>query len=199
MPGDTRPLEVQYEIAKACGAWADARKVLARILEIAPGHLQHEQRFRDASAARARLKVLARRLAEVEATGRFVDTRKTPVVPRTSPFARRSSALGTDVDVKAVIFQRGGTALVQGLHGATADRTARAVREVGAGTRSSARRMGIGRAIEVTVEGSFGSLAIAVGNGGTAACWSRTYMKLEHYEALHSIVGAGAQPGGSVA
>ncbi|MEZ5973349.1 MAG: hypothetical protein R3F33_03695 [Planctomycetota bacterium] len=199
MPGDTRPLEVQYEIAKACGAWADARKVLARILEIAPGHPQHEQRFRDASRRVHGSKSLRAALAEVEATGRFVDTPENAGGPSNVAIRPLLKRMGTDVDVKAVIFQRGGTALVQGLHGATADRTARAVREVGAGTRSSARRMGIGRAIEVTVEGSFGSLAIAVGNGGTAACWSRTYMKLEHYEALHSIVGAGAQPGGSVA
>ena len=38
--------------------------------------------------------------------------------------------LGAETSVRAALYLRGGTALVQGPHGATADRTARAVREV---------------------------------------------------------------------
>lgn len=190
MPGDSRPLEVQYDIAKAAGAWADARKVLACILEISPGHPQHEQRFRDASQRVHDSKSLRAGLAEVEATGRFADSPDSAAGQSNVAIRPLLKRLGGDADVKAVIFQRGGTALVQGLHGGTADRTARAVREVGIATRSGARRTGIGRSLEVTVEGGFGSLVIALGTTGTAACWSRTYRKPEHADALQMIVGS---------
>ncbi|HPF14637.1 MAG: hypothetical protein H6830_00605 [Planctomycetes bacterium] len=190
MPGDSRPLEVQYDISKAAGAWAEARKVLARILEISPGHPQHEQRFRDASQRVHDSKSLRAGLAEIEATGRFADSPEANGGQSNVAIRPLLKRMGADSDVKAVIFQRGGTALVQGLHGGTADRTARAVREVGVSTRSSARRIGIGRSLEVSVEGEFGSLVIALGTMGTAACWGRSYRKPEHADALQTIVGA---------
>ena len=69
IPGDSRPLEVQYDLAKGVGAWGDARKVLARILEISPGHPQHEQRFRDASQRVHDSKSLRAGFSEVESHG----------------------------------------------------------------------------------------------------------------------------------
>ncbi len=199
MPGDTRPLEIQYDIAKACGAWADARKVLADILEISPGHPQHEQRFRDASQRVHDSKSLRAGLAEVEATGRLTDSPESAGSQSNVAIRPLLKRMGADKDVKAVIFQRGGTALVQGLHGGTADRTTRAVREVGVAARSSARRTGVGRPVEVLIEGSFGSLMIALGNSGTAACWSQTYMNPEHAESLQSITGATVPSKGALA
>ena len=196
MPGDTRPLETQYDIAKACGAWADARKVLADILEISPGHPQHEQRFRDASQRVHHSKSLRAGLAEVEATGRLTDSPASAGSQSNVAIRPLLKRMGADDNVKAVMFQRGGTALVQGLHGGTADRTARAIREVGIAARSSARRTGIGRPTEVLIEGSFGSLMIALGNSGTAACWSQTYMDPDHAEALQTIAGSSSSAHG---
>ncbi|MFT4646929.1 MAG: hypothetical protein ACI87O_001551 [Planctomycetota bacterium] len=189
MPGDTRPLEVQYDVASSVGAWADARKVLARILEISPGHPQHEQRFRDASQRVHDSKSLRAGLSEAEATGHLVDSADTGKSQSNVAIRPMLKRLGNDLDVKAVVFQKGGTALVQGLHGGTADRTARAIREVGMATRAGARRIGLGRSVEVSIEGDFGSLVIALGTTGAAACWNRTYMKAEHTQALHCIAG----------
>jgi len=199
MQGDTRPLEIQYDIAKSCGAWVDARKVLGDILEISPGHPQHEQRFRDASQRVHDSKSLRAGLGEVEATGRLADSPDSSGVQSNVAIRPLLKRMGSDKNVKAVIFQRGGTALVQGLNGGTADRTARAVREIGVAARSSARRTGIGRPLEVTLEGTFGSMMIALGNTGTAACWSQTFMRTDHAEALQSIAGASVQSKGGLA
>ncbi len=197
MPGDTRPLEVQYDVANSVGAWADSRKVLARILEISPGHPQHEQRFRDASQRAHDSKSLLAGLAEAEATGHLVDSTDAGNAQSSISVRPLLKRLGNDPDVRAVVFQKGGTALVQGLHGGTADRTARAIRDVGMATRAGARRIGLGRSLDVLVEGDFGSLQIALGATGAAACWNRTYMKPEHSEALHCIAGSiGTNPEG---
>ncbi|MCA9000773.1 MAG: hypothetical protein KDB61_02535 [Planctomycetes bacterium] len=194
MPADTRPLEVQYDVASWVGAWADARKVLARILEIAPGHPQHEQRFRDVSQRVHDSKSLGAGLSEAEATGHLVDSADTSSPQSNVSIRPLLKRLGADEDVRAVVFQKGGTALVQGLHGATADRTARSIREVGTATRAATRRIGLGRAMEVTIEGTFGSLSMALGTTGAAACWSKTYMNPEHVETLHGIVGTACAP-----
>src|SRR6185436_44859 len=73
--------------------------------------------------------------------------------------------------VQAAFYVRGGTALVQGPKGATAERTARGVREIVQSCRSAARRLGLGQAQEARLEGSFGTLLVAPGELGSGALW----------------------------
>ena len=50
--------------------------------------------------------------------------------------------------------------------------TARAVREVLQVSQASARRMALGRALEVRVEGAFGALTLKPGSLGAPAAWT---------------------------
>ncbi len=170
---DKRPLRLQFEIARRCGAWEDARKSLARLLELMPGNPLLEARFRRVLSNCAHSKPLPKALTEVERSGRFVDDE----AEETGSFDRESlrptlKKLAARPEVHVAFFLRGNTALVQGAHGPTADRTARAVREVLQVSRSSARRMALGRAIEIRAEGSFGALVLKPGKLGTAAVWA---------------------------
>lgn len=198
MPGDTRPLELQYELARSCGAWGEARTAVAKLLELSPGNPELEVRFRNASARAHGSRSIVRALAEVEQTGRFVDDRPEEASAQANVAVRPLlQSLGRDPEVRAAIFQRGGTALVQGLHGATADRTARSVREVVQCSRASARRMALGRPLEICLEGDFGTLLLSPGELGAAAVWSRGRATRQHMAALQGISGAaGAAAGG---
>ena len=198
MAGDTRPLELQYELARSCGAWGEARTAVAKLLELSPGNPELEVRFRSASARAHGARSIVRALAEVEQTGRFVDDTPEVASAQANVAVRPLlQALGQDPEIKAAIFQRGGTALVQGLHGATADRTARSVREVVQSSRASARRMALGRPLEISLEGDFGTLLLSPGELGAAAIWSRGRATRQHMAALQGISGAaGAAAGG---
>jgi len=170
---DRRPLRLQFEIARRCGAWEDARRALARLLEMMPGNPLLEARFRRVLANCAHSRPLAKALAEVERTGRFVDDEP----EESGTFDREAvrptlKQLAARPEVHVAFFLRGNTALVQGAQGPTADRTARAVREMLQASRSSARRMALGRTLEVRAEGSFGTLVLQPGSLGTAAVWA---------------------------
>lgn len=170
---DKRPLRLQFEIARRCGAWEDARRALARLLELMPGNPLLEARFRRVLSNCAHSKPLPKALSEVERSGRFVDDEPEEVGTfdrdALRPMLKQLSARS---EVHVAFFLRGNTALVQGAHGPTADRTARAVREVLQVSRSSARRMALGRAFEIRAEGSFGALVLKPGAMGTAAIWT---------------------------
>jgi hypothetical protein len=101
-------------------------------------------------------------------------------------------ALGQQPGVRAAVYHRGSTALVQGLHGPTADRTARGVREAVAACRGAARRMGLGRPSELRFEGDFGTLIAFPDAEGAAAAWVDGQATPVQLEALASIGAAGA-------
>jgi len=192
MPKDKRPLRLMFEIARRCGAWEDARKALARLLELMPGNPLLEARFRRVLSNCAHSVPLAKALSEVERTGRFVDDEPEEV----GTFDRAAlrpmlKSLAAHDDVHIAFFLRGNTALVQGAHGPTADRTARAVREVLQVSRSSARRMALGRAIEVRVEGTFGALVLKPGRLGTSAVWASRPPQAGGAELLDQMNGEG--------
>ena len=173
LPRDKRPLRLQFEIARRCGAWEDARRALARLLELMPGNPLLEARFRSVLANCAHSKPLQRALVDVERTGHFLDDEP----EETEAFDRESlrpalKRLASAPEVHVAFFLRGNTALVQGARGPTADRTARAVREVLQVSRASARRMALGRALEIRVEGSFGALTLKPGSLGASAAWT---------------------------
>ena len=173
LPRDKRPLRLQFEIARRCGAWEDARRALARLLELMPGNPLLEARFRRVLANCAHSKPLQRALVDVERSGQFLDDEP----EEAGTFDRDSlrpalKRLASVPEVHVAFFLRGNTALVQGARGPTADRTARAVREVLKASQASARRMALGRALEIRVEGSFGALTLKPGSRGASAAWT---------------------------
>lgn len=195
--GDARPLRLQLDITLACRAWGEARTAIARLLELQPGNPELELRFRAVVARVKDAKPLHLALAEVERTGNLEgdapERSSTQANVAVRPILQELGALP---DVRAAVYQRGGTALVQGLHGATADRTARAVREVVQSTRSSARRMSLGQPQEILMEGEFGSLYLRPGAAGAAAVWTERSLQRRHHELLDTIAGAAGQATG---
>ena len=194
LPRDKRPLRLQFEIARRCGAWEDARQALARLLELMPGNPLLEARFRRVLANCAHSKPLQRALVDVERCGRFLDDEmgKVEGLDRESlrPTLKR---LASVPEVHVAFFLRGNTALVQGARGPTADRTARAVREVLQLSCASARRMALGRALEIRVEGSFGALTLKPGSLGTSAAWSSHPPRREVRALLDELSGGTSQ------
>lgn len=172
MPGDERPLRGRLELASRCGAWLDVRTTVARLLELHPGDPQLEGRFRSVCSLAERSPGVEQALRQVELTGRFVDDEQEneqgPAVRSVRP---ELQGLTAEAGVKAAFYVRGGTALVQGPKGATAERMARSVRELVGAARMSARRLGLGRALDLRIEGSFGTVLLAAGDVGGAALW----------------------------
>lgn len=192
LPRDKRPLRLQFEIARRCGAWEDARRALARLLELMPGNPLLEARFRRVLANCAHSKPLQRALVDVERSGQFLDDEP----EEAGSFDRESlrpalKRLASSPEVHVAFFLRGNTALVQGARGPTADRTARAVREVLQVSQASARRMALGRALEIRVEGSFGALTLKPGSRGASAAWTSNRPQGEVRAMLDELSGEG--------
>lgn len=193
LPADPRPLTLAFELARRCGAWNEARTALARLLELMPGNPDLEQRFRAVQANLANAPSLDRALARVERSGEFADDDQESVSPGDEVAARPVlKELGARPDVHGAIYLRGSTALVQGPHGATADRTARSVREVIQQSRQVARRLGLGQPLSVELEGSFGALLVMPGERGTGALWTSRVAHRADVETLARLAGAAA-------
>jgi hypothetical protein len=174
-PSDERPLRLLLEILCRVGAWSDARRILARLLEICPGEPYLEARFRTVAALVASSKDLDACLREVERTGRFADETEEAAAgaPQNAGLTVRPllQALTRERGVLASFYVRGQTALVQGPRGYTAERTARGVGEILSASRTAGRKLGLGQALEVRLEGSFGTLVMAPGEMGAGAVW----------------------------
>jgi len=174
-PSDERPLRLLLEILGRVGAWSDARRILARLLEVCPGEPYLEARFRTVAALVATSKDLEACLRDVERTGRFVDEKEDAAsgAPQNAGLTVRPllQALTRERGVLASFYVRGQTALVQGPRGYTAERTARGVGEILSASRTAGRKLGLGQALEVRLEGSFGTLVMAPGEMGAGAVW----------------------------
>lgn len=190
MPGDPRPLHLRLHLASRCGAWVDARTTLARLLELFPGDPKLEARFRAVLPLADQGTSIESALREVELSGRLVDEdsqpERQPAARSVRPLLQRLSAAH---DVRGAFYVRGSTALVQGLKGATAERTARTVRELVQASRSAARRLGLGQCFDVTLEGSFGVLLLNPGQAGAGAIWTKDMPTHEHQLALGELTG----------
>jgi len=147
-PSDERPLRLMLE-------------VLCRVGTVA--------------ALVARSKDLDACLREVERTGRFADEAEesTGGAPQNAGLTVRPllQALTREKGVLASFYVRGQTALVQGPRGYTAERTARGVGEILSASRTAGRKLGLGQALEVRLEGTFGTLVMAPGEMGAGAVW----------------------------
>jgi len=187
-PTDSRALELQLEVVRRAGAWQDARRIVARLLELRPGEAELEASFRTIMGRVDQARPLAEGLQRVERHGAFVDERQKPAASSVAvrPMLRE---LTSDAEVQAAVYVRGGTALVQGPRGATADRTARAVRDILNASRGAARRLGIGSPVLIGLEGQQGSLSLAPGEQGTSAVWCSGPLKRRHQDLLSELSG----------
>ncbi len=205
MQSDSRPLVVQYQVASRSGAWAEARGALSKLLELKPGDPALEANFRYVLAMceteKDRLKSLSQALQKVERTGRFADDEPEPSEEQAvSKVAVRPmlKEISEDSEVKAAVYLRGQTALVQGLRGATAERTSRTIREVVQATRGATRRLGLGQPTEVLIEGSFGALLVSAGERSSSAIWCADGVKRQHRAMLKNLSGMAGMTGGAM-
>ena len=193
-PQDEATFRCRLELALKIGAWAEARKIVARLLEIHPGDPDLEARFRNLMAQADGDRSIDQALRDVERSGSFTDDEST----QADAEGRRSGSGAVrptlqalaDVDgVQAAFYVRGGTALVQGPRGATAERCARSMREVLQCTRNATRKLGLGQPLEVVLEGDFGNVACVPGNLGSSALWTSRAMTARERTALHDLAG----------
>lgn len=173
LPEDPRPLRLQFEIARRCGAWSDARRALTQLLEIMPGNGLIEGRLRSVVANCAHSRSLPKALAEVERSGRFLDDDPAQDGPLDRAAVRAGlQELAARPEVHVAFLLRGKTALVQGAQGPSAKRSARAVRDTLGASRGAARKLGLGDLAEVRCEGAGGALVVTAGAAGTSAVWA---------------------------
>ncbi len=199
LPGDPRPLRLALELATHCGAWTEARRALARLLELSPGDPALEARFRTVVTLAQNSKTLDQALRDVEKSGCLADEQRANTESESTSTSESASAGGAvrpmlqalvrENGVQAAFYVRGGTALVQGPKGATAERTARGVREIVQSCRSAARRLGLGQAQEVRLEGTFGTLLVAPGELGSGALWCSGDVTRRHEDGLRDLAG----------
>ncbi|MAE47430.1 MAG: hypothetical protein CMJ86_11120 [Planctomycetes bacterium] len=177
MPRDPRPLETLIALSGRVGAHGERRTLLARLLELRPGEPEAEAAFRESTQQGANAPEFAQALLECTRRGVLdVDPPEDQVAANAQP-ARKGSVRGLlkniarQEGVHCATYHQGSTALVQGLTGAAADRTARSFRESAHKTRELAARVGLGRLDLLSVEGSHGSLLTSAGKLGIATVW----------------------------
>ncbi|MFT7668408.1 MAG: tetratricopeptide (TPR) repeat protein [Planctomycetota bacterium] len=189
-----KALRLNLLIYSRCGAWVEARTLIARLLELSPGDPSLEARFRTVASMAENSKSLDQALREVERTGKFVDdelvTERRDSAPSIRPMLQEIAALP---QVNGAFYVKGGTALVQGPRGASAERYARGVRELVSSTRGFARRLGLGQPLEILLEGDFGNLSIKPGSIGAAAVWSSGPPNAMVERALARLAGCESQ------
>jgi tetratricopeptide (TPR) repeat protein len=190
LTGDERPHRLRLQLASRSGAWLEARRALARLLELHPGDPALEARFRNVATLAEKGRTVDQALREVEKSGRLVDEEPTDEKqPAGGDVRPVLQALGKEPGVKAAFYVRGATALVQGPKGPTADRMARGVREVVSSCRSAARRLGLGQATEVTLEGEFGTLYLRPEESASAAIWCEGQLSRRHEDGVRDLLG----------
>lgn len=198
-PPDERSLHLRARLASAVGCWGDAIRAVTQLLELHPGNRVLEARFRMLSTLPDRVESFEQGLRELEKTGRFADEGQdgegTVDAGHATAIRPILKDLGRADGVEAALFTRGSTALVQGLKGATAERTARAVRDVVQASRTTARRLGIGQGLEVLLEGDFGVLLIASSTDGSAALWQRDPVTEVHQRELAALISRSGSAG----
>ena len=194
MHRDPAPLKLRLELASRIGAWKEARRTLGQLLEIMPGDQPLEARFRTLVSLAEGAPTPDQALRTVEKTGRLVDEQASTndASVQTSAIRPQLQEMALDDHVKAAVYVRGSTALVQGPRGATAERAARAVREIVQSSRTAARRLGLGQAIDIRLEGDFGQCAVAPGELGSGALWCDSKVPQKYETTLFRLVGAGS-------
>jgi hypothetical protein len=200
LPRDPRPLELIVSFAERIGAWGEARRALAALLELSPGDPALEGRYRTLESRVAGAPDLTTALRAVERTGVLIDDEPEPERKEVASRDVRPllQELAATPGIRAALYLRGGTALVQGPKGATAERAARAVRQVVLTGRGVARRLGLGALADVSVEvGSGGMLRVTAGelDAGALLCEGKPTAAQE--KALVDLAGVDASMQGA--
>jgi predicted regulator of Ras-like GTPase activity (Roadblock/LC7/MglB family) len=197
LPRDPRAWRLRLLFTSRIGAFKDARRAAAQLLQLLPGHPELEARFRALDAQADRAPTIERALIEVERSGELAGGGGSGP-QRTHQLDVRAilRRLVTEPGVEAALYVKSSTILVQGPRGATADRTARAVRSILSSARASSRRVGLGRLRAVQIEGDFGTLALAPGEQDAGCLWSRGRLTDAQSEVLQSLAGLDADASG---
>ena len=189
MLDDERVLRCSLRLTASIGAFDEARKSLARLLEIHPGDPELESQFRSLLARGEASPSIEEALRQVQRTGQLVDEEKPSAVRGTGSARPVLQALEAPDHVHAAFYVRGGTALVQGPRGATAERYARCMREIVTASGGVSRRLGLGRVIDVQIEGDFGVLTAVPGNPGSSTLWSTKAANKNERALLNELAG----------
>ena len=171
-PLDPRPLRLRMEICSRVGAWADAQRACTRLLEICPGDAPLEARHRTLAALAPSSQELEAALRDVERSGRFADEEYRQASDAGQPAALRPllvACVQPGNGVASACALRGGTALVQGEKGASAERAARGMRDSVSAARAMARKLGLGTLRDAEFEHGDATLLLASGEHGAAA------------------------------
>jgi hypothetical protein len=191
-PADPRPWRARAELCAKIGAWAEARVAVARLLELAPGDAALEARHRTLGALAVGSKGIDAALREVELGGRFSDEAEVdeaeaaPSAALPELIARAATRPG----VRAACVLRGATALLQGEKGASAERSARGLRDSLAASRAFARKLGLGALREVQLDHEAATILGACGEAASAALRVDSTSGAEHHAALAELLRA---------
>jgi len=193
LPGDARPQRSLLSFTTRIGAWSEARKACAQLLQLAPGDPLLEGRYRALDAHGEEGPSVSHALIAVERTGRFADEPELEVEQGQGGDVRPVlRELAAESDVQAALYVRGSTVLVQGPRGATAERTARSVHTILTTSRTAGRRLGLGQVFQVQLEGDFGTLAIAASESDAGALWCNGLLSRGRERSLTDLVGLNA-------
>lgn len=196
LPRDPRPWSMRLDLASRIGAWAEARRCAGLLLELTPGDPALEGRYRTLGSLAEGSPDVGQALREVERTGHLADDEQASRRESTHDVRPMLKSMADEEGVNAVVYLRGSTALVQGPRGATAERSARAVRRIVRTGRSTARRLGLGQISAVQLEGSFGSIAVVTGETDAGAVWCSGKISRAKERLLQNLAGVEAETGG---
>jgi tetratricopeptide (TPR) repeat protein len=196
LPRDSRPLKLRLRISCLIGAWADAQEVALRLLDLHPGEPSLESRYRSLSDKSQGAPSVDQALRTVEHTGELFEDVAGERREQTGPPIDVRSVLKDLVSqdgLRAALYLRGATALIEGPKGATAERTARVLRSMLHGARTSSRRLALGSLQQLEVEGRFGRLVMVAGERDAAALWSGAATTASQMDTLVDLVGVDNQ------
>jgi len=197
LSADARPLRLGVALASRVGAWEEARRLAQRLLEVEPGDPALEACYRSLEDRAAGAPSVEAALREVERTGSLHKSqsqgRSQLGLGDLRPLLVRMAA---EQGVHAAMYLRGGTALVQGVRGMGAERSARAARSVIRSGRKAARRLGLGPLGSVRVDSARdGSWSIAAGERDAGVLWCEGEPGAWQESALADLAGSDARLG----
>ena len=204
---DARPIKLRLRITSLIGAWSDALACVQRLLDLHPGQPALEGRYRELSekAKAEGAPSLDGALRAVERTGELFEDFAESAEKRGSAGVRGIDVrrvlreMSEDEDIRAALYLRGATALIEGPKGATAERTARIVRTSLHASRTSSRKLGLGQLAELRLEGDFGHLSLVAGERDGAALWTEDTVASSRLSMLMDLVGTQADTENEVA
>jgi len=186
------PLRLELRFMLAIGAFGRARDVVAELLDHQPGDAELEARYRALEGPAATAPEPRRALARVEESGRLATDRAETGALQSEDIRPALQRLAAAPGCGASVFLRGSTALIQGPRGATAQRTARGMKNALKAARTVSRRLDLGPLRELEIEGDFGQLVGEVGERDAALGWFRREVQPAERERLRDL--SGAQP-----